>query len=132
MATTLTARAEPRPYEEFLIANTLESDSGQETLMDTINHLSKERNQLQTRLAQHPWSDHEAAARIQAISAKLEACWAEVRRIRAARRVELEEALGIDPSLLEQEQRRRRHLEAGHSTRNQHRRQARLILAPAS
>jgi hypothetical protein len=65
---------------------------------DTIHRLSVERGQLQTRLVRHPWSDREAAARIQALTTELEACRTEVRRSRAARRVRMEEALGGDPA----------------------------------
>ncbi len=91
-------RPEPRPFEEVIIASTLESASGQEALMESIHRLSRERSQLQTRLSQHPWSDRKAAARIWEITTELEARWAEVRRSRAARRVRMEEALGVDPA----------------------------------
>lgn len=91
-------RAEPRPFEEVVIASTLESATGQEALMECIHRLSQERSQLQIQLSQHPWSDREAASRIQAITTELEACWAEVRRGRATRRVRMEEALGVDPA----------------------------------
>lgn len=99
---TTAPRAEPRPFEEVVIASTLESATGQEALMGTIHRLSLERSQLQTGLVQHPWSDREAAARIRAITTELEACWAEIRRIRAAQRVRMEEALGIDPVACQQ------------------------------
>lgn len=95
---TDTLRAEPAPLEEVLIASALENAQGQEALMSTIHRLSQERAQLQIRLSRHPWSDREAAARIQAITGELDSCWAEVRRRRAAQRVRLEEALGVDPA----------------------------------
>lgn len=91
-------RIEPSPYEELMIDNLLESGSGQQALLDTIQQLSEERNVL--RLAQHSLSDHAAAQRIRMINGLLKALWAEVRRVRAARRVQLEEALGIDPTLV--------------------------------
>ena len=94
---TAAPRAELRPFEEVIIASTLESAAGQEALMETIHGLSLERGELQARLARHPWSDREAAARIQKITMELESCWAEVRRRRAAQRVRMEEALGVDP-----------------------------------
>ena len=95
---TNATRAEPRPFEEAMIASTLESATGQEALMGAIHRLSQERNQLQARLARHPWSEREAAARIRAITSELDSRWAEVRRSRAVQRVRMEEALGIDPA----------------------------------
>jgi septal ring factor EnvC (AmiA/AmiB activator) len=91
-------RVEPSPYEEYIIDSLLESSDGQQALLDTIQQLSEERNTLRSWLAEHPQSHHAAAQRISLIDEKLKALWAEVRRVRAARRVLLEEALGIDPA----------------------------------
>src|SRR5690348_5206802 len=91
-------RTEPRPFEEMLIVSTLESAHGHEALMEQIHRLNQERTLLQARLARHPWSDREAAARIRAIATELEVCWTRVRRERATRRVQLEASLGIDPA----------------------------------
>jgi hypothetical protein len=95
-----TSRIEPSPYEEYVIDTILENKSGQENLLEIIQQLSEERTALRLRLAQHPLSDQAAARRMRAINNKLDALWAEVRQVRAARRVQLEEALGIDPSLV--------------------------------
>jgi hypothetical protein len=40
-----------------------------------------------------------ARQRIKMVDGKLRTLWEEVRRVRATRRVQLEEALGIDPAL---------------------------------
>ncbi|HEU5370543.1 MAG TPA: hypothetical protein VFU69_18870 [Ktedonobacterales bacterium] len=93
-------RIEPSPYEEYMIDSLLESSAGQQALLDTIQQLSEERNALRARLAQHPHSRHAAALRLHMIDRKLDALWAEVRQVRAARRVQLEEALGINPALV--------------------------------
>ena len=97
---TTTIRIEPSPYEEFLIDSLLESGNGQQALLDTIQQLSEERTVLRQRLAQHPLSDHAAAQRMKMINGQLKTLWAEVRRVRATRRVQVEEALGIDPTLV--------------------------------
>ena len=44
--------------------------------------------------------DQAAKERLRAIKSQLQALWTELRRIRALRRVELEEELGIDPALI--------------------------------
>lgn len=98
---TMITRTELSPYEEFLIAATLESGLGQEDLLRAIERLSQERLVLQARLAEHPWSEREAAKRLHAIGAELNQLWAEVRRLRAARRVQLEAGLGVDASFQE-------------------------------
>lgn len=98
IATTI--RIEPSPYEEFMIDSLLENGNGQQALLDTIQQLSEERTALRLRLAQHPLSDHAAVERMKMINRQLKALWAEVRRVRAARRVQVEEALGIDPTLV--------------------------------
>jgi len=98
--TTTTIRIEPSPYEEFLIDSLLENGNGQQALLDTIQQLSEERTALRKRLAQHPLSDHAAAERMKMITSQLKTLWAEVRRVRASRRVQVEEALGIDPTLV--------------------------------
>lgn len=97
---TQTIRIAPSPYEEFMIDNLLESGNGQQALLETIQQLSEERTVLRLRLAQHPLSDHAAAQRLSMINGQLKALWAEVRRVRATRRVQVEEALGIDPALV--------------------------------
>lgn len=97
---TRATRIEPTPYEEFVIDSILESNSGQEKLLNTIQQLTEERNALHLRLAQHPLSDPAAKRRLYTINSKLKALWSEVRRVRATRRVQLEEALGIDPTLV--------------------------------
>ncbi len=97
---TKTRRVEPSPYEEFMIDTLLESGNGQQALLDTIQQLSVERTALRQRLTQHPLSDHAAAQRIKTLNRQLKMLWAEVRRVRAARRVQVEEALGIDPALV--------------------------------
>jgi hypothetical protein len=94
------ARIAPSPYEEFVIDTILENKSGQENLLEIIQQFTEERNTLRLRLAQHPQSDQAAAHHLYTINRKLTVLWAEVRRVRAARRVQLEEALGIDPSLV--------------------------------
>lgn len=93
-------RIEPSPYEEIMIDALLESGDGQKALLDAIQQLSEERNALRLRLAEHPLSDYAAAQRMRIINNKLQALWEEVRRVRAARRVQLEEALGVDPTLV--------------------------------
>lgn len=101
MSATMT-RAEPSPYEELLIATALESGFGQETLLEAIERLNQERQGLQAKLAEYPSSDRQAAQRLHAIEAELSRLWAEIRRLRAARRVELEEALGVGASFQEE------------------------------
>jgi hypothetical protein len=95
-----TIRVEPSPYEEMLIDHLLESGNGQRALLETIQQLSEEQSALRLRLAQHPLSDHAAAQRLQHVTYALKALWAEVRRVRAVRRVQMEEALGVDPTLV--------------------------------
>jgi hypothetical protein len=97
---TTTIRIEPSPYEEFMIDSLLENGNGQQALLETIQQLSEERTALRLRLAQHPLSNHAAAERMKMINRQLKALWAEVRRVRATRRVQVEEALGIDPALV--------------------------------
>jgi hypothetical protein len=125
-------RTEPRPFEEVIIASTLESGAGEAALMESIHRLSQERGQLQVRLAQHPWSDREAAVRIQEIRTELEARWAEIRRSRAARRVRMEEALGIDPAASQKTNRPAPKTAAYQAAQSQARRRQRLPLANAS
>jgi hypothetical protein len=96
---TRAARIEPSAYEEYVIDSILESSTGQKALLDTIEHLSEERNALRLRLAERPMSDRAALLRMRIINSKLNDLWAEVRQVRAGRRVQLEEALGIDPAL---------------------------------
>ncbi len=94
-------RNEPHPYEEFLIEDTLESAPGQqEDILAAIETLVDEEHALRMQLAQHPTKDRAAKERMRVINSQLRALWAEVRRIRAVRRVELEEALGIDAALI--------------------------------
>ncbi len=69
-------------------------------MLDTIQQLSEERTALRPWLAQHPLSDHAAALRLKMINSQLKTLWAEVRRMRASRRGQVEEALGIDPTLM--------------------------------
>lgn len=97
---TDTKRMEPSPYEEIMIDTLLESGNGQKALLETIQQLSEERYILRLRLAQHPLSNHAARQRVRMINGQLKTLWAEVRRVRAARRVQLEEALGVDPSMV--------------------------------
>lgn len=118
-----TTRTEPRPFEEMLIASTLESAQGQESLMEQIHRLNQERTLLQTRLARHPWSDREAAARIRAIATELEVCWTRVRRERATQRVQLEASLGIDPAAREASEHRRLQGSQEHAPQQTRRRQ---------
>lgn len=94
---TLEKRTELNPLEEMIIAHTLESTAGQDELMGKINQLTQERTQLQAVLAQHPWSNQGTAKRIREITGELDTLWSELRRARAARRVRLEEALGVHP-----------------------------------
>jgi hypothetical protein len=94
---TLEKRTELNPLEEMIIAHTLENAAGQDALMGKINQLTEERTRLQTLLAQHPWSNQGTAQRIREITAELDTLWADLRRARAARRVKLEEALGVHP-----------------------------------
>jgi seryl-tRNA synthetase len=98
-------RTDLNPLEEMIIARTLESANGQEALMSEINQLTEERNRLQSSLARHPWSNREAAQRVREITAELDTLWAQLRQARAARRVRMEEALGVHP-VDEQPQRR--------------------------
>jgi ribosomal protein S15P/S13E len=93
-------RNEPYLYEEFLIEDTLESAPGQEALLATIEKLVEEQHELRIQLAQHPLKDQAAKERMRAINSQLRALWTEVRRIRAVRRVALEEALGIDAAFI--------------------------------
>lgn len=93
-------RNEPYPYEELLIEDTLESAPGQEVLLATIEKLVNEQRELRMQLAQHPSKDHTTKERMRAINSQLRRLWTEVRRIRAVRRVELEEALGIDAAFI--------------------------------
>lgn len=95
---TLCMRAEPTPYEALLIATTLESGAGLPALLEAIDRLSLERHLLHLQCAEHPWQKRQGAQRLHAIEAELDALWAQVRRIHAAHRVHLEEALGIDPA----------------------------------
>ncbi len=90
-------RTELNPLEEMIIARTLESATGQERLMDEINQLTEERNRLQKELARHPWRNSEMSQRVREITAQLDALWAQLRQVRAARRVRMEEALGVHP-----------------------------------
>lgn len=93
-------RNEPYPYEEFLIEDTLENAPGQEALLDTIEKLVEEQHELRMQLAQHPLKDRAATARLRAINSQVQRLWTGVRCIRAVRRVELEEALGIDAAAI--------------------------------
>lgn len=93
-------RNEPYPYEEFLIEDTLESAPGQEEILATIEKLVEEQHELRIQLAQHPLKDRAAKERLRAINSQVQRLWTEVRRIRAVRRVELEEALGIDAAVI--------------------------------
>ncbi len=95
---TQTIRIEPSPYEEFMIDSLLEGGNGQQALLNTIQQLSEERTALRLRLAQHPLSSHAEVVHMKMINEQLKSLWAEVRRVRAARRVQLEEAMGIDPA----------------------------------
>ncbi len=95
--TAVVNRTELNPLEEIIIARTLESGAGQENLMNEINRLTEERNKLQSELARHPWSNQEAAQRVREITAELDTLWTQLRRARAARRVRMEEALGVHP-----------------------------------
>ena len=93
-------RNEPYPYEEFLIEDTLESAAGQGALLATIEKLVEEQHELRIQLAQHPLKDRAAKERMRAINSQVRRLWTEVRRIRAVRRIELEEALGIDAAVI--------------------------------
>lgn len=93
-------RNEPYPYEEFLIEDMLESAAGQETLLATIEKLVEEQYELRIQLAQHTMKDRVAKERLRAINSQALRLWTEVRRMRAVRRVELEEALGIDAAVI--------------------------------
>ena len=93
-------RNEPCPYEEFLIEDTLESTTGQEDMLGAIEKLVDEQHALRMQLALHPLKDRAVRERMRAINSQLRALWAEVRCIRAGRRVELEEELGIDPAFI--------------------------------
>ena len=95
--TTLQNRTELNPLEEIIIARTLETSTGQESLMIEINRLTEERNKLQAELVRHPWGNREIAQRVRAITEELDTLWNELRRARAARRVRMEEALGVHP-----------------------------------
>jgi hypothetical protein len=83
-----------------MIDTLLETGNGQQVLLDTIQQLSEERYALRVRLATHPQSDHAVALRIHKINSQLRVLWAEVRRVRASRRSQMEEALGVDPRLV--------------------------------
>lgn len=93
-------RNEPSPYEEYLIEDTLESATGQEALLVSIEKLVEEQHELRIQLAQHPLRDRAAKERMRAINSQVQRLWTEVRRIRAVRRIELEEALGIDAAVI--------------------------------
>ena len=95
--TTQTNRTELNPLEEIIIARTLETSTGQESLMNEINRLTEERNKLQSELVRHPWGNREASQRVRAMTEELDALWTQLRRARAARRVRIEEALGVHP-----------------------------------
>jgi seryl-tRNA synthetase len=95
--TTQTNRTDLNPLEEIIIARTLETSIGQESLMNEINRLTDERNRLQSELARHPWGNREAAQRVREMSEELDALWTQLRRARAAQRVRIEEALGVHP-----------------------------------
>ena len=96
MNTTMT-RTELSPLEEMIIARTLENAAAQDALMTEINRLTEERTRLQSSLARHPWSNREAAQRVRDITAQLDTLWSQLRQARAARRVRMEEALGVHP-----------------------------------
>lgn len=93
-------RNEPYPYEEFLIEDTLESAPEQEDILTAIKKLVDEQQALRTQLAQHPLMDRAAKERLRIINSQLQRLWTEVQCIRAARRVALEEALGIDAAII--------------------------------
>src|SRR5579871_1177843 len=95
--TTQINRTELNPLEEIIIARTLETSDGQESLMNEINRLTEERNKLQSELVRHPWGNREASQRVREITAELDALWTQLRRVRAAQRVRIEEALGVHP-----------------------------------
>lgn len=95
--TNLPTRTELNPLEEIIIARTLEATTGQESLMNEINKLTEERNKLQSELARHPWGNREASQRVREMTEELDALWTQLRRARAARRVRMEEALGVHP-----------------------------------
>lgn len=90
-------RTEPTPLEEMFISRTLEDATAQGPLMEEINRLTEERNRLQSSLVKNPWSNREAAQRVRDITAQLEILWVQLRQARAARRVRMEEALGVHP-----------------------------------
>ena len=71
--------------------------AAQDALMSEINRLTEERTRLQSSLARHPWSNREAAQRVRDITAQLDTLWSQLRQARAARRVRMEEALGVHP-----------------------------------
>jgi hypothetical protein len=98
MMRTTCMRAEPTPYEALLIATTLESGTGQEALLETIDRFNLERHLLQLQCAKHLWNEHQVVQHLRALKRELDALWGEVRRIRAVRRIHLEKALGIDPT----------------------------------
>lgn len=93
-------RNEPYPYEEYLIEDTLESARGQEGILAAIEKLVDEQHELLMQLAQHPAKDRAAKEHMRTINSQLRALWTELRHLRAVRRVELEEALGIDAALI--------------------------------
>lgn len=93
-------RNEPYPYEEYLIEDTLESARGQEGILAAIEKLVDEQHELRMRLAQRPTKDRAAKERVRTINSQLRALWTELRRLRALRRVELEEAPGIGAALI--------------------------------
>ena len=94
---TMTKRTELSPFEDMIIAHTLETASGQDELLGAINRLTEERNRLQMSLAQHLWGNEEISKRIREMSAELDTLWGQLRRLRAARRVRMEAALGVAP-----------------------------------
>ncbi len=95
--TTQVTRTDLNPLEEIIIARTLETSNGQESLMNEINRLTEERNRLQSELVQHPWGNREIAQRVREITDELDTLWTQLRRVRAAQRVRIEEALGVHP-----------------------------------
>jgi hypothetical protein len=93
--TTTTQRTDLNPLEEIIIARSLETAAGQESLLNEINRLTEERSKLQAALARHPWGNSTTTQRIREITAELDNLWTELRKVRAARRVRMEEALGV-------------------------------------
>lgn len=95
--TTQMNRTELNPLEEIIIARTLETSNGQESLMKEINRLTEERNKLQSELVRHPWGNREASQHVREITEELDTLWTQLRCARAAQRVRIEEALGVHP-----------------------------------